>query len=374
MSNKIRNIVVTSVFIAFMVFFVVMCGYKFANPTETSLAERRPLAQFPDNITVEGIIDKTVINEFEDYSIDQFPFREFFRNIKANFQLKILGLKENNGLALQDGYIVKIEQDFSDENVEYSIGRLQYFYNKFIKDNGGKHYISLVPDKNYYLGKDYGYPAPDYDALTEKVKEALSGMEYIDIFSSLELSDYYYTDTHWSQDKILDALETLAEGMGFADRLSGDYTENRLEGFKGVYYGQSALKPDPDTLVYLTNDVINSCTVFDYLENSTSSVYNFDKFGGNDGYDFFLSGTRPLLRIDNPMAQTEDTLVIFRDSYGSSISPLIAEAYKTVYVVDIRYITDANLSMYQTFKMIDFEGADVLFLYSSLILNQKAFK
>ena len=57
MSNKIRNIVVTSVFIAFMVFFVVMCGYKFANPTETSLAERRPLAQFPDNITVEGIIE-----------------------------------------------------------------------------------------------------------------------------------------------------------------------------------------------------------------------------------------------------------------------------------------------------------------------------
>ena len=154
MSNKIRNIVVTSVFVAFMVFFVVMCGFKFVNPTETSLAERRPLAQFPENITVGGIIDKTVINEFEDYSIDQFPFREFFRNIKANFQLRVLGLKENNGLALQDGYIVKIEQDFVDENVEYSIGRLQYFYNKFIKDNGGKHYISLVPDKNYFLGKD----------------------------------------------------------------------------------------------------------------------------------------------------------------------------------------------------------------------------
>ena len=162
--------------------------------------------------------------------------------------------------------------------------------------------------------------------------------------------------------------------MGFEDRLSGEYTENKLEGFKGVYYGQSALEPDPDTLVYLTNDVINSCTVFDYLENSTGSVYNFDKFGGNDGYDFFLSGTRPLLRIDNPMAKTDDTLVIFRDSYGSSISPLIAEAYKTVYVIDIRYITDANLSMYKTLKLIDFEGADVLFLYSSLILNQKAFK
>lgn len=374
MSNKIKNIVVTSLFIVFMAFFVVMCGYKYANPTETSSAERRPLAQFPEDITWQGIVDKTVIDEFEDYSVDQFPFREFFRNIKANFQLNVLQLKENNGLAIEDGYIVKIEQDFDDTSVEYSIGRLKHFYDKFVKNNGGKHYISLVPDKNYFLGKDYGYPSPNYDWLTEKVKSELSGMEYIDIFSSLELDDFYRTDTHWSQDKILGVVDTLAENMGFADRLSGEYTENKLEGFKGVYYGQSALNPTPDTLVYLTNDIINECVLVDYLENSKGSVYNFEKFGGSDGYDFFLSGTRPLLRIDNPSQEAEGTLVVFRDSYGSSILPLIAEAYSTVYVVDIRYIADANLAMYQNMNMVDFENADVLFLYSALILNQKAFK
>jgi hypothetical protein len=48
---------------------------------------------------------------------------------------------------------------------------------------------------------------------------------------------------------------------------------------------------------------------------------------------------------------------------------LLAEAYKTVYVVDIRYIADVNIAMYQNFKMIDFENADVLFLYSTLLLN-----
>ena len=374
MNDKIKNIVVTSVFVTFIAFFVVMCAVSFFNPVETSEAERRPLAQFPDKITWEGIIDKTVINGFEDYSVDQFPFREFFRNIKANFQLNVLQLKENNGLAIENGYIVKIEQDFVDKNVDYSIGKLQAYYEQFVKDNGGKHYISLIPDKNYFLGKDYGYPAPDYESLTNKVTEALPNMEYIDIFGELKLEDYYLTDTHWSQDKIMGVADKLAGAMGVADKLSGEYKENVLEGFKGVYYGQSALKPATENLVYLTNDILDSCTVFDYEKNTTGSIYDLEKFNGSDGYDVFLSGTKPLLRVDNPNSESGKTLVVFRDSFGSSLVPLLVEAYDTVYIVDIRYIDSGMLGFYEKMNLIDFEGADTLFLYSALILNSNSFK
>ena len=374
MSNKIKNIVVTSVFVLFIALFATLCVAGIFNPNEKSEAERRPLAQFPTDITWEGIVDKTIIDKFEDANVDQFPFREFFRGVKAKFQYYVLGLKENNGLAIEDGYIVKIEQDFVDANVDYSIEKLQSIYDKLIKNNGGKHYISLIPDKNYFLGEESGYPAPDYAGLTDKVTAALPGMEYIDIYGKLELDDYYRTDTHWSQDKIDGVVNTIASAMGFADRLSGNYTENKLEGFKGVYYGQSALQPKPDTLVYLTNDVINGCTVFDYESNTTTSIYNLDKFAGSDGYDLFLSGTKPLLRIDNPNATTDDTLVVFRDSYGSSITPLFAEAYATIYVVDIRYIDAGMLNFYDMIGKIDFEGADVLFLYSALVLNSRSFK
>lgn len=375
MNNKIKNIVVTSVFALFIAFFVVMCWVNYADPTATSDAERRPLAQFPDKLTWEGVVDKTWIEDFEDYSVDQFPFREFFRGIKANVQLNILNLKENNGLAVEDDYIAKIEQDFADSNVDYSIGRLQYYYDMFAKDNGGKHYITLIPDKNYFLAKDYGYIGPDYAALTEKVTSALSGMQYIDIYGKLQLSDYYRTDTHWSQDKLGDVVDALASAMGISDRLSGKYDKKTLEGFKGVYYGQSALKPKPDTLTYLTNEVLENCTVYNFNTKQTTSIYDFEKFGGKDGYDFFLSGTQPLLRIDNPAVEEDKTLVVFRDSYGSSLTPLLVEAYKTVYVVDIRYIDANALNMYdKVLHMIDFEGADILFAYSALILNSVSFK
>ena len=374
MNNKTRNIVVTSVFVVFIAFFVAMCAVNYFNPTESSEAERRPLAQFPEEITWEGIVDKTVIDEFEDYSIDQFPFREFFRGVKAKFQLYALGLKENNGLAVEDGYIVKIEQDFADENVDYSISRLQAYYDEFIKNNGGRHFISLVPDKNYFLGKDYGYPAPDYAGVTDKVTAALPGMEYIDIFDSLELEDYYKTDTHWSQDKLGDVVDKIAGEMGISDRLSGNYKENVIEGFEGVYYGQSALNPEPDKLVYLTNDVLDNCTVTYYPDNTKGNIYELEKAYGRDGYEMFLGGVIPFVRIDNPASTSGKSLVIFRDSYGSSIAPLLVEAYDTVYLIDIRSAMINNIKGWQMMRLINFKEADVLFLYSTLVLNSRSFK
>ena len=369
MQKKVKNIAVTFSFLIALAFFVGMCVKMYLNPVETSESERRPLAQFPTEITWESIVDRTSIEKFEDYTVDQFPFREFFRTVKAKFQLNVLGLAENNGLAVKDDYIAKIEPEFTEELVDYSLGRLQYVYEKFLKDNGGDKFVAIVPDKNYFLGKEYGYPSPNYEQLKTDVQEKLSGMGYIDLFDVLELEDYYRTDTHWSQDKIGAVVDKLLAELGAADRVTGDYKENTLYPFYGVYYGQSALQPEPDTITYLTSDILDACTVYDYETGKTSGIYDFEKFEGKDGYDFFLSGTKALLRIDNPNATTDEELIIFRDSFGSSITPLLAEGYKSVYLVDIRYVMPDMLD-----RFIDFEGKDVLYLYSALILNSKSFK
>ena len=368
MNNKIKNIVVTVAFVLFMAIFVGQCAVAFFNPVSFSSSERRPLAQFPQKITWQGIVDKTVIDGFEDYSVDQFPLREFFRRLKAKFQFDVLMLKENNGYAVENGYIAKIEPQFTNENIEYSVSRLSLIYNRFIKDKGCKVYTSVIPDKNYFFGKDYGYPMPDYSFMVDTLKNGLTEAEYIDIFSCLELEDYYLTDTHWSQDKIGAVVDKIATEMDFADRLSGEYTENKLEGFKGVYHAQSALYPAPETLTYLTNDILNDCTVYNYETGKYFDIYNFEAFEGMDGYDFFLSGTLPFIRIDNPNATTDKELVMFRDSFGASLAPLLAEGYKSVYLIDIRSYPMVSLMTF------DFSNKDVLFIYSALVLNQKAFK
>ena len=57
-------------------------------------------------------------------------------------------------------------------------------------------------------------------------------------------------------------------------------------------------------------------------------------------------------------------LILFRDSFGSSIAPLLIENYKTVTIVDIRYVQTDYLG-----QLLDFHGQDVLFLYGAAMLN-----
>ncbi|MDD6798809.1 MAG: DHHW family protein [Firmicutes bacterium] len=370
MSNKIKNIVTTVTFTAFIAVFIIMCIIRAFNPVAYSNVEKRPLAQLPSNITWDKIVDKTVIDGFEDYAVDQFPLREFFRFIKAHFVLDVLGLKENNGYAVENGSIGEIKQSFTKEILDYQIGRLEYMYEKYLSGNGGNHYVAVVPDKNYFFGKDYGYPMPDYDALVNQLTSALPEMEYIDLFNSLELGDYYKTDWHWDQSKLDDVVAALGKAMGFSDRLSGKYTENVLTNFRGGYYDQSALYPQAETMTYLTNEVLDSCTVFDYETGDTYGLYNSELYNSKTQFDFFLSGTRALLRIDNPNAKTEDKLIVFRDSYGSSLLPLLAEGYSSIYVVDLRYVHPD----YVTSIIGDVDNMDVLYIFSSTILNSKTFK
>ena len=57
-------------------------------------------------------------------------------------------------------------------------------------------------------------------------------------------------------------------------------------------------------------------------------------------------------------------MVLFRDSFGSSLAPLLLQGYRKVTLVDIRYMDPKLLSNY-----VNFQNADVLFLYSTLVLN-----
>ena len=143
MQDKIKNIVVTVVFLLFILSFSALCIPAFFNPVLHSDAENRDLAQFPEKITWEGVIDKTVINAFEKASVDQFPFREFFRSFKAKIQYNVLGLKENNGYVEKDGYICQIKNEFNAAGVQDSLGKMQQVLIHSFVSNRRKMYPPL---------------------------------------------------------------------------------------------------------------------------------------------------------------------------------------------------------------------------------------
>lgn len=316
-------------------------------------SERRQLAQFPE-------FGSEFASDFEEYALDQFPLRDAFRRLKAGFHYYVLGQQDNNGIVLSEGSAVKLETTLNETSVKNALNKFQSIYDTHLTDSNV--YAAVVPDKGYYLD---GYPTMDYEALFAMVQEGMPYTELIDLTNTLTLDAYYRTDSHWRQECLLDAASRLCEALGVT---LGEYTVTELErAFYGVYYGQAALPMDADRISLLENERLDGCVVTNHETGGTSTVYDMTKLESKDLYDVYLSGAAALLTIENPKAATEKELIVFRDSFGSAMVPLLIQDYAAVTVIDIRYVASAYLG-----QLVDFHGQDVLFLYSTTLFNNSS--
>lgn len=327
---------------------------------EFSQAERRKLARMPE-LTGKSVLDRSFMTRFEEYTQDQFPFREGFRGLRAAFHLGILRQGDKDGVYFSKGSLAKLEYPLNESSLRRGLNKFQEVYDTCLKGSAGKIVFSVVPDKGYYLASSGGRPAMDYDTLFSAC-EALPWAEYVDLTDCLGEDSYYRTDTHWRQECLAPVAERLASA------LEGSAAEGTVrvaeEEFYGVYTGQMALPVKPDRLTLVENVTISKCVVNNLDTGGQTAVYDLEKLQGRDPYDVFLSGAVSLLTVENPSAETDRKLVIFRDSFGSSLAPLLLESYRTVTLVDLRYLPSSMLGQY-----VDFSDADVLFLYSTLVLN-----
>ena len=329
---------------------------------DISEAERRKLAQFPA-LTAQSVGSGRFMTDFERYTLDQFPLRDAFRRLKAVVHYDLLGQRDNNGIYLTGGSAAELEYPLNEVSVSNALKKFNALYETYL--SGSRVVVSVVPDKGYYLAEKNGYPAMDYEALFAAVEDGMDWAEYVDLTDLLSAEDYYRTDTHWRQERLLGVSQRLCQALDAQSFLAEELTQTTVERpFYGVYCGQAALPMKPDTMYTMENSLISACTVFNHETKETTSVYNMDKLESRDLYDVYLSGATPLLTIDNPNAETDRELIVFRDSFGSSLTPLLLKSYKTVTLVDIRYLASDYLGQF-----VDFHGQDVLFLYSTLVLN-----
>ena len=368
--SKIKNYIIIAVSVIFV--FGFFLGSIFIPDLEISKTERRKLAKFPE-ISVQSITSGKFMSDFESYTLDHFPLRDKFRTLKGLTTFYAMMQKDNNDFFEYDGYIVKMEYPLNEDSVEYATSRFRLVYDKYLKDKDINVYSALVPDKNYFVPNEKGYLSVDYNALSDMVKNQMDYAQYIDIFPLLELSDYYATDTHWRQEKLVDVAQYIASEMGVA--LNGEYETKKVEApFYGVYHGQFAMNTSPDELYYLTSPIIENCVVTDLETDSRIPVYDMSKITSDDStkipdpYEMFLSGpNRSILVIDNENATTEKELIIFRDSYGNAIAPLFIEGYSKITLVDLRRVSPMYLG-----NFVEFTNQDVLFLQSTLVLNDSS--
>ena len=304
------------------------------------------------------------MNGFEKYMLDQFPLRNGFRNLKAAVNAKVFMKKDNNGLYSVGEHLSKLDFPTDLDSVERAAQRFRYVYDAYLRNSGTKTYLSVIPDKNTFIASQNGYPDKDYKALVDRLRSGFPEVKYIDISGLLSADDFYYTDLHWRQERILKVADEIADKMG-AERIGQCEKHDTGVSFYGVYYGQAALPHAPESLFYLDNAVIRGLKVYNVETSSDIPVYDLRAAAGRDPYEMFLGGARSIIKITNPNAAQERRLIVFRDSFGSSIAPLLAAGYSEITLVDIRYISPSSLG-----KQIDFTKTDdALFLYSASVIN-----
>ena len=341
---------------------VLVAGAWFAPSKDISEAERRPLEQAPA-LTLDALLDGSYMEDFEQYSLDQFPLRDTFRKIKSLFHFHVLNQSDNNNIYIAGDFAVKQEYPLNPDSLYHAAERFNRVYEKYLQNSDV--YVAVVPDKGQYLAEQTGHLKLPFGKLNTILLDRMPWAEPINLYDSLSAEDYYRTDVHWRQENLLDAAEVICDALGVTAPDAADYRVTALERpFYGVYYGQAALPMEPETMYILENDILKDCQVYDYESGQYTDVYNMDKLTSRDLYDVFLSGSRSLLTIENPNASTDRELIIFRDSFGSAIAPLLVQDYAAVTLVDIRYIQIDVLD-----RFLDFHGQDVLMLYSVPVLN-----
>ena len=354
MNDKIKDIVVTIIFLFTIIALFLINIIK--EDTDISVAERRKLATMPE-LTTKSLFDGTYFKKFDSYVTDQFVERDAFRKIKIDIELSTKG--EYNNLYLYDNYIIEEIFPLNSNSINNLTNKINYIKDTYLNNNSNIYY-TIIPDKNYFVNN--GNLKLNYNKLQDMMKNNLSNINYINIFDKLTLDNYYKTDTHWKEEDLFNVANTIANQMNFD--ITNNNVVNTITTFNGSYAGRLSVTKDIDTIKTISNPSTLNSSVYNYETKKYTDIYDYTKINSLDKYDIYLSGAVPIIDIINNNTSSDKELIVFRDSYGSSLIPLLIEGYKKITVIDIRYISSKILNKY-----IDFNDQDVLFMYSILTIN-----
>ena len=354
---KDKIIVTSFLAVLFTVFFLNVLRA----PDELSFSERRRLAQMPE-LTLSGVLGGQFMSEFDDFANDQMIFRGPFRRLKAVFDLHVLRKLDNNGIFRRDDMVFKTEYPLNGPSVLRLCDTINAVCDEYL--DGMNVYYAVVPDKNHYLTNS-GHLILDYRQMEALIRGRIhDDIAYISLFDALSLDSYFRTDSHWKQERLGGVADALAKGMGFT--LDPEpYTAERFDPFYGVYYGRSALNTEPDELVWLVSETTENAVVTSIEKpGETIPVYDLTQLGSMDSYSMFMGGPAAIVTAQNPQNGSGRGLILFRDSYAASLSPLLLDSYSTITLIDLRYISPEMVGGF-----VEFSGQDVLFIYAAAIFN-----
>ncbi len=333
-------------FVVFIFIFPIITIIK--KDKKVSEIENKILTQFKYP-TLNSVIDKSFMKNFDNYVTDQFPFRENFISLKNNYSY-LIGQRE-----FREIYITKtnrlVEKFITNEEIIYENIKDILKISSLLKKNNINPKVMIIPTSIEFYKDEL-----DTFLVTDNQKLVLDNINKIFTNNKLNFYTpydilkkykdkyiYFNTDHHWTQLGAYISYMDMFYNSVSIDKLSKNY-KKVSDNFLGTYYSKVLIdKIKPDS-IYSYYDFNDFNIEIDFSEKF-NTLYDKSKLKGKNKYQYFLHGDPGFAIINGNKSLTNEVL-IFKDSYAHNFIPFLTNNYSKIHIIDPRYYNNIDLEKY----------------------------
>lgn len=372
--------------ITVVTFLAVIFGFSIAGMVspdrEFSDMENRKLSG-PPEFTFENLKSGKLTADIETYMSDQMFMKDALVSTKTSVDRLMFKSYQNEVYFADDGYYL---QDYQENSalVDKNIAAL----NDFTETLGDSAEVSflLAPNAISVLSDKLPSVNQSDDQLDtiKRIEKNLSDkINFYCAYDDLKAADedgtqvFYKTDHHWTAEGAKTAFDGLMKSM---DETVPEvkYSTQTLKNFYGTLYSKAPYFSAESDEVHLCTNPDNEITV-DYAGDGgdnielakAGSITRTELFddsfkNAKDKYKTFLGGNFDLVEIETE-GESDENVLIIKDSYANSAMPYFCDKYKYISMIDLRYyhIEELSVSEYVKEKGI----TKVIFLYNVDFIN-----
>lgn len=285
---------------------------------EEPAAANQALAQPPSLTTGEGKVNPQVLDEVTDYVADHFALRQRLITADASLQALVFQTSAQDSVVMgKDGWLFYRETlddylhtDPLTERELFGAARTLALLSEYAQSRGASLTFTVAPNKASLYPQYLPYVGiplngeDDIDRLVPLLEE--QGVKYADLFFPFREQEqvlYHAADSHWTRRGAALAHDALSNALGL---------ENRVEWFTQPGQTAKTHRGDLYEMLYPTGSALEGETQFDH--------------------PFAFTYVRPIRGPEDQRIQTENSaqtgsLLMFRDSFGNTLFPFMAEDF-----------------------------------------------
>lgn len=312
-------------YIIFVIACLAVCLLPFAGmtvrPTTVSTENKRMLS-FPELKAEDGGWNLKFFQELEEYFDQHFAFRNELVFLDAKIQGFAFRVSNVDSVIYGKDRWLYYSSTLGDylgyskmgERQIYNLAHNLALAQQYAEGQGADFVLAVPPNKNTLYGDNMPYyasyvvnPTHNIDLLTPKLRE--QGVPYADLLGMFQGEEevlYLKRDSHWNMKGAVMAYNCIMDALGYAHEDYEDVSVTRAKDRDGdlnrmlyTFYGERELdyRYDIAQKYSYTNDV-----------NSVEDVWIGTEGGVGNG-----------------------TLLMFRDSFGNTLIPLVANQFEEAY-------------------------------------------